>query len=147
MSRANIWRIVERAKRRKRSLLLTTHAFEEAERLADTVAIMHHGRLRALGTVAQLASSAGSHYLLRVAFAPEQRDSVVADVLAVTPHAERVRLFDGMGTWRIAKRDDSGQQWRFSTLYRALKANERVIDFSLSDVGLTEVFEGIVRSK
>ena len=104
-------------------------------------------RLRALGTVAQLASSAGRHYLLRVAFAPAERERVAADVLRVTPHAERVRLFDGMGTWRIAKRDDCGQQWRFSALYRALRANERVRDFSLTDVGLTEVFESIVLSK
>ena len=85
--------------------------------------------------------------MLRVTFSPEQREEVAQDVLKVTPHAEQVRLFDSMGTWRIAKRDDSGQQWRFSKLFRALKANERVHDFSLTDVGLTEVFESIVLSK
>ena len=144
VSRANIWRIVERAKRRRRSLLLTTHAFEEAERLADTVAIMHKGRLRAHGTVSQLTASAGSHYTLRVAFALASRADIDECVRSVAPHAERVRLFDTMGTWHIAKRDASDRLWRFSELYRALQASKLVLDFSLSDIGLTAVFESIV---
>lgn len=40
-------------------VVLTTHELEEAERLADRVAIVDHGRLVALGTPADLAAQAG----------------------------------------------------------------------------------------
>jgi ABC-type multidrug transport system ATPase subunit len=147
VSRANIWQIIERAKRRRRSILLTTHAFEEAEKLADLVAIMHKGELRALGTLDQLVESAGSHYVLRVAYNRADVEAVRRDIAAMAPHAIVVRLFESVGTWEIAKRDASGATWRFSRLFAALRANERVLDFSLSDVGLTQVFESIVQEK
>jgi len=145
VSRANIWQIIERAKRHRRSILLTTHAFEEAEKLADLVAIMHKGELRALGTISQLTESAGSHYMLRVAYRREEIEQVRRDIAQIAPHARVVRLFDSVGTWAIAKRDDAGKNWCFSKLFGELKQNRRVLDFSLSDVGLTQVFESIVQ--
>ncbi len=41
------------------AVLLTTHAMEEAERICDRVAIMDHGRLLALDTVANLIAAHG----------------------------------------------------------------------------------------
>ncbi len=41
------------------TVLLTTHAMEEAERICDRVAIMDHGRLLALDTVANLIAAHG----------------------------------------------------------------------------------------
>jgi ABC-2 type transport system ATP-binding protein len=47
--------------------LLTTHYLDEAERLCDRVAIMHAGRIVALGTPAELRTSMGAEVLeLRV---------------------------------------------------------------------------------
>jgi ABC-type multidrug transport system ATPase subunit len=147
VSRANIWQIIERAKRHKRSILLTTHAFEEAEKLADLVAIMHKGELRAHGTLAELTETAGSHYILRVAYKREDVAAVQRAVAAIAPHAQVERLFDSVGTWSIAKRDAGGVQWRFGVLFAAMRANPLVQDFSLSDVGLHQVFEHIVLAK
>ncbi len=44
-SRRNIWRIIENLKKEDRSILLTSHYLEEAELLADNVAIMNKGRI------------------------------------------------------------------------------------------------------
>lgn len=41
------------------TVLMTTHYMEEAERLCDRVALMHAGRVRALGTPAELKSAHG----------------------------------------------------------------------------------------
>jgi ABC-2 type transport system ATP-binding protein len=49
------------------TILLTTHYLDEAERLCDRVAIMHAGRIVALGTPADLRASMGDEILeLRV---------------------------------------------------------------------------------
>ena len=49
------------------TILLTTHYLDEAERLCDRVAIMHAGRIVALGTPAELRMNMGAEILeLRV---------------------------------------------------------------------------------
>jgi ABC-2 type transport system ATP-binding protein len=56
-ARRQLWDLVEEFKRSGRTILLTTHYMEEAERLCDRVAIMDHGHVIALGTPADLARS------------------------------------------------------------------------------------------
>ncbi|MDW7981397.1 MAG: ABC transporter ATP-binding protein [Thermomicrobium sp.] len=48
------WSLIEDLKRRGITILLTTHFLEEAERLADRVAIIDHGRLLVLATPHEL---------------------------------------------------------------------------------------------
>ena len=48
-SRRQLWELIERFRAGGRSILLTTHYMEEAERLCDRVAIMDHGRIIARG--------------------------------------------------------------------------------------------------
>jgi ABC-2 type transport system ATP-binding protein len=53
------WDIVRGLREAGASVILTTHHMDEAERLADLVAIVDHGRLVAEGTPAQLTGTAG----------------------------------------------------------------------------------------
>jgi ABC-2 type transport system ATP-binding protein len=57
VARASVWERV-RALREENGMtvLLTTHYMEEADSLCDRVALMHRGRVRALGTPAELKS-------------------------------------------------------------------------------------------
>ncbi|NHC22497.1 ABC transporter ATP-binding protein [Nocardioides sp. IC4_145] len=55
-SRRRVWDLVARLRDRGCSVLLTTHHLEEAETLADRVAIMHAGRIVREGTPAQLGA-------------------------------------------------------------------------------------------
>ncbi len=52
--RREIYDIIEELKRGKKTVLLTTHYIEEAERLCDRVAIVDHGRVIAEGTPREL---------------------------------------------------------------------------------------------
>ena len=60
-SRRATWELVEALRRDGVTVVLTTHLMEEAERLADEVVVIDHGRVVASGTVAELtqASAAG----------------------------------------------------------------------------------------
>ena len=53
-ARHAIWDLVRDVQSKGKTILLTTHYMEEAERLCDRVAILDHGRLVALDTPAQL---------------------------------------------------------------------------------------------
>ncbi|MFB7616974.1 ABC transporter ATP-binding protein [Kitasatospora sp. NPDC056181] len=53
-ARAAVWRLVRDLRAEGTTVLLTTHYLEEAEELADRLAIMHGGRVVTTGTVAEV---------------------------------------------------------------------------------------------
>jgi ABC-2 type transport system ATP-binding protein len=61
-ARRQFWELIEEFKQSGRTILLTTHYMDEAERLCDRVAIVDHGREIALGTPRELiASTCAAH--------------------------------------------------------------------------------------
>ncbi|WP_448851636.1 ABC transporter ATP-binding protein [Corynebacterium sp. 335C] len=100
-SRANTWRLLGDLKDRGTSMVLTTHYLEEAERLADRIGIMHRGRIRAEGTVAELTSAAPAH----IGFA----DPGAAAEPPALPGASVTR---GAGGVSVATRDLQGDALR-----------------------------------
>jgi ABC-2 type transport system ATP-binding protein len=64
-----IWDLVREVRSHGKTVLLTTHFMEEAERLCDRVAILDHGRIVALDTPAVLIRSLGAEE--RVVFTVE----------------------------------------------------------------------------
>ncbi len=73
------WELVERLASQQRAVLLTTHYLDEAESLADRVAVLAGGRIVAEGTPAELRARAGAA-LIR--FTVPDRAEPVADLLA-----------------------------------------------------------------
>lgn len=58
LARRELWGVIEKLKS-KMTIILTTHYLEEAEALCDRIAIMTHGKLRAMGTSEELKQLAG----------------------------------------------------------------------------------------
>ena len=52
--RTELWSLIDGLRTRGKTILMSTHYIEEAERLADQVAVMHHGRIIARATPAEL---------------------------------------------------------------------------------------------
>jgi ABC-2 type transport system ATP-binding protein len=71
-SRRQLWELIEAFKSDGRSILLTTHYMEEAERLCDRVAIVDQGRIIALGTPRELVASLRAEHVLEFALAGPQ---------------------------------------------------------------------------
>lgn len=66
-ARLATWEIIRDLKRSGVTILLTTHLMDEAERLADRIAIIDHGRLIALDTPAGLTGVQDAHLVRFVA--------------------------------------------------------------------------------
>jgi ABC-type multidrug transport system ATPase subunit len=65
-SRRELWVILEAAKRRGVTILLTTHYLDEAERLADRVGFLSGGHLGLCGTLAELYAALGKSVRLSI---------------------------------------------------------------------------------
>jgi lipooligosaccharide transport system ATP-binding protein len=60
--RTELWSLIDNLRSRGKTILMSTHYIEEAERLADEVAVMNEGRVIARATPAELiAAHAGTH--------------------------------------------------------------------------------------
>jgi lipooligosaccharide transport system ATP-binding protein len=52
--RTELWSLIDSLRTQGKTILMSTHYIEEAERLADEVAVMHHGQIIARATPAEL---------------------------------------------------------------------------------------------
>lgn len=64
-SRHNVWDLLHRLKQGGVTMILTTHYLEEAEYLADRIAIMHRGEIAVEGTVTELVAAVDSEITFR----------------------------------------------------------------------------------
>jgi len=92
--RATTWSIVDELKVRGTTVMLTTHLLDEAERVADRVAILHRGKLVALGSPAELTSGRKNELTFSVA------SDIDTDALGAAVGAKVARA--AKGVYRIA---------------------------------------------
>ncbi len=64
-SRRETWRLIEGIRDEGLTVILVTHFMEEAEYLCDRVALLHHGRVRATDTPANLGAGLGQRISFR----------------------------------------------------------------------------------
>jgi ABC-2 type transport system ATP-binding protein len=66
-SRRQLWDVIRDLRDRGRTVVLTTHYMDEAERLCDRVAIIDHGKIIAQGSPAELISRLGGDHIVEFA--------------------------------------------------------------------------------
>jgi ABC-2 type transport system ATP-binding protein len=72
--RREIYDIIEELRRDKKTIVLTTHYIEEAEKLCDRVAIVDHGKVIAQGTPRELKQSSADKTRIEVRLAREESE-------------------------------------------------------------------------
>jgi ABC-2 type transport system ATP-binding protein len=92
-SREQLWSTVRRLVDEGVTVLLTTQYLEEADQLADTVAVLDHGRVVARGTPQQLKASIGTE-MVRLQFADEAGYKAALGRLSPARTDDRLRTID-----------------------------------------------------
>jgi ABC-2 type transport system ATP-binding protein len=72
-SRRHLWDVIRGFRRERKTVLLTTHYMEEAERLCDRVAIVDHGKVIALGSPKELIERLGGDHVVDLEVDDPQR--------------------------------------------------------------------------
>ena len=96
-SRRLVWDIVNAFKAGGRTVLLTTHYMDEAEKLCDRVAIVDHGRIIAEGSPMHLMTSLGGEHVVEIAVREDGQGALPAAAMEGLPgvraaHAEAGRI-------------------------------------------------------
>ncbi|KAI8833374.1 hypothetical protein BC829DRAFT_426391 [Chytridium lagenaria] len=86
VNRRHVWSFIENFKK-DRVIILTTHSMEEADILGDRIAVMSHGRLRAIGSSLSLKKKYGAGYRVSLVVDPERIEEAKREVNSRIPSA------------------------------------------------------------
>jgi ABC-2 type transport system ATP-binding protein len=90
-SRRQLWDVIRAQKALGRTVVVTTHYMDEAERLCDRVAVIDHGKVIALGTPAELIARVGGEHVIDLDIDPSGPARPVSADLAALPTVNSVR--------------------------------------------------------
>jgi ABC-2 type transport system ATP-binding protein len=124
-ARRQLWDLIEEFKRAGRTIVLTTHYMDEAERLCERVAIMDHGKIIALGSPRELVASIGVEHVVEFS---------VDDGATQRLDAAELRALEGV---RDARAADGVVRMQVTALHRAVPA--LLAELDRRDVPLTEL--------
>jgi len=128
ISRRELWEIL-RALGKERFIFLTTHYLEEAEQLADKIAILKDGKLVSIGTLSELRKTAKYQYSIKL---PPK--------VQVPPLKDGEVTTDKTGVTQIMTDEDEA--------FRLAKAlSEQTVKFSITPITLDEIFFHLVGQK
>ena len=134
-SRNQVWAIIRAIAAQGTTVLLTTQYLDEADHLADRLAVVDDGRVIAEGTSRELKAAVGASTLHVSLHDPGRRaeaEAILEDVLGVEVHD---------GTDRDALSASVPDEERAAEALLALaRAGVRVAEFSLGQASLDEVF-------
>ncbi|MGC8538701.1 MAG: ATP-binding cassette domain-containing protein [Candidatus Micrarchaeia archaeon] len=95
-NRTALWNLLKKINRERGvTILLTTQYLEEADMLCNRIAIIDHGKIKAMGTPAQLKQSISKGFMIEI-FAEQKH---IKDIMALIKH--RFRLEASMSGDRI----------------------------------------------
>jgi len=149
-ARRHLWDLVDALKQDGRTIILTTHYMEEAERLCDRVAIMDHGRIIALGTPQQLIASVGAEHIVEFAVSAQESAGpgsapgpahgfVDADLLLKIPGVQSHRVDAGLHQLSV-----SVLHTAVPRIFAALAAQHlHLSEFRTHSASLEDVFVGL----
>jgi ABC-2 type transport system ATP-binding protein len=134
-SRKQVWGIIRAIAAEGTTVLLTTQYLDEADYLADRLAVVDGGRVIAEGTSSELKATVGASTVhVRLEDAGQREDAVA--VLGVVPGLE---LLDGAdrGALSVSVPDDETASAALAAL---VESDVDVAEFSLGQASLDEVF-------
>lgn len=134
-ARKSVWRLIRALANQGTTILLTTQYLEEADQLAERIAVIDHGRKIADGTSRELKAAIGSSFLHVTLSDPAQVDEA-ARLLGQLLASEVQRSPEGMA---LSVRVNPPQRANLA-LTRLAEAGIAMDGFSMAAPSLDEVF-------
>jgi ABC-2 type transport system ATP-binding protein len=142
-SRRQLWQVLAELRAGGTSLLLTTQYLEEADRLADVVHVLDHGRTVASGTPAALRARVGDQ-MIEITLAARRSSTDVARHLADRLGIDPAQIHTGADTGRITLVAHNGLDSLLRVAETLHDARIDVTDIGLRHPSLDEAFLALV---
>ncbi|PRO84014.1 ABC transporter ATP-binding protein [Lactiplantibacillus pentosus] len=135
-TRSEMWTAIRQLVRQGSTVVLTTQYLEEADQLADRIALLDHGRLKALGPVAALKQQVGG-LKLQLALAQAQATQPARQIVTQLT-TQPVQVSDRTVSVQLAA--DDATRVTAQILERLQQAQIEIDRFALEPPSLDDVF-------
>ncbi|MCA1341672.1 ATP-binding cassette domain-containing protein [Lactiplantibacillus pentosus] len=135
-TRSEMWTAIRQLVRQGSTVVLTTQYLEEADQLADRIALLDHGRLKALGPVAALKQQVGG-LKLQLALAQTQATQPAQQIMTQLT-TQPVQVSDRNVSVQLAA--DDATRVTAQILERLQQAQIEIDRFALEPPSLDDVF-------
>jgi len=132
-SRRQLWDIIREFKETGRTVLVTTHYMDEAERLCDRVAVVDHGKVIALGSPRELIASLGGEHVIESSLI---HGNTLVPELNTLPTVQSVRQEDDIFSLSVSELHVALP----ALLDHLRKSNLELADLSTRHASLEDVF-------
>ncbi|MHB8584518.1 MAG: ATP-binding cassette domain-containing protein [Thermoplasmatota archaeon] len=139
-SRLALWDIIEELRHEGKTILLTTQYLEEADRLADRIAVVDRGVIIAEGTATQLKAKVGGDLVEVVLPTPAALDNALGALQGLGPTADRERI-------RLSLPAPDGTRTLSDVVRRLDVAHVDALDIGLRRPTLDDVFLSLTGAK
>ena len=140
-ARLDLWDILRDLHRRGRTIVMTTHYMDEADRLCDRLAIIDHGKLLALDTPRALKSKAPGGTLIELVLDGDATPT--AEIAETIDGVTRVEAKDGI----LRAQSNRGGQTLPALIEAAESAGRTVTDIHLLQPSLETLFVSLTGRK
>jgi len=137
-ARRQLWELIEEFKRAGRTIVLTTHYMDEAERLCERVAIMDHGKIIALGSPRELVASIGVEHVVEFSVDAAAAQPLDANALRTLEGVRDVRADNGVVRMQVTALHSAVPALLAELVRRGVRLTElRTHSATLEDVFVT----------
>jgi len=117
-ARRDVWVVIENLKKLGKTVFLTTHYMEEAQVLADRIAVINKGRIAVIGSPQDLISQYGGRKILVVRKGSRELAKILQDKYGST-------MFNHGGDV-IVKVDDVKEMWQVLSTLTEMKMDKEI---------------------
>jgi len=117
-ARREVWSVIQNLKRLDKTVFLTTHYMEEAQILADRIAIINRGKIAAIGSPQDLISRHGGRKILVVRKGSKELAKTLQDKYGST-------MFNHGGDV-VVKVDDVKEMWQVLSTLTDMKMDKEI---------------------
>lgn len=139
MARRMIWDLL-RQEKNNRTILLSTHFMDEADVLADRVAILSEGRIKSFGSPLFLKNAYHTGYILHCEKGPRCDENKVVRLLKT--HVPNITTFNNVAT-ELSFKLDAAYSSKYESILRDLENNMAklgLLGLGISQSTLEEIF-------
>lgn len=143
-SKRDVWKLIEELKK-DRLVILTTHSMEEADALADKIAIMAFGKVVCLGDSLYLKNTYGHGYSLNIMTQNENSTQIINFIQGILPEAKIISSNSGSILFNIPANIEMKKL--IELIGNVEKGENKMIrDWGLSQTTLEEVYLTVTKS-
>ncbi|MCF7798626.1 ABC transporter ATP-binding protein [Candidatus Woesearchaeota archaeon] len=135
-NRKLLWHFLELQKRKRKTIILTTHMLVEAEHHTDLIILLHKGKIFSKGKLADIRHKLNTHFILELKFGPLSKEKQ-KNILAYCVQHD-IAIMDSFGTYMMFSVTSAGQRNYFIKFIQ--KLNIDCYELGFREPNLDELF-------